>query len=131
MKTILQIAVGLVVAVVITAGSAFASEQMAYSQTRFVRAQSAGDPVLVDIAASWCPVCKVQAGVVRQALRDPAFSHFIVLDVDFDSQKDVVRQFGANMQSTLIIYKGKNEVGRIIGATDPEIIKAMMRRATN
>ncbi|MBU6296967.1 MAG: thioredoxin family protein [Alphaproteobacteria bacterium] len=116
---------------VILAGSAFASEQTAYSPERFARAQLSGSPVLVDIAASWCPVCKVQATVVHQALAEPAFSHFVVLDLDFDTQKDAVRRFGATMQSTLIIFKGKKEVARVVGATDPDVIEAMMRRATD
>lgn len=131
MKTIVQIVIGFVVASIISAGAAFASERMAYSPERFSQAQSVGGPVLVDIAASWCPVCKVQSDVIRQALTEPAFSHFVVFEVDFDSQKDAVRQFGATMQSTLIIFKGKTEVARVIGATDSDIIKAMMHRATN
>ena len=32
--------------------------------------------------------------------------------VDFDSQKDAVKYFGARVQSTLIAFKGETETGR-------------------
>lgn len=131
MKTVIHIAIGFVLALGLTAGSALASEQLDYNPVRFDQAQAADRPILVDIAASWCPVCKVQASVVQKVLLKPAFSHFVVFKVDFDSQKNTVRRFRADMQSTLIVYKGRKEVARVIGATDPGAIEAMLRRATD
>jgi len=50
----------------------------------------------------------------------------VVLRVDFDSQKDAVSEFGARIQSTLVVYKGDKEVGRSVGDTDPASIAALL-----
>ena len=52
-----------------------------------------------------------------------------MFDVDFDSRKDVVKQFGATMQSTLITYKGTKETGRSAGETKPEAIASLLDKA--
>ena len=49
--------------------------------------------------------------------------------MDFDSQKDVVRQFKATTQSTLIVFKGATETGRSVGDTDAKSIAALLDKA--
>jgi thioredoxin 1 len=49
--------------------------------------------------------------------------------VDFDSQKQEVRDFGARWQSTRIVFKGAKEVGRSVGDTDPSTIAALLAKA--
>ena len=53
----------------------------------------------------------------------------VAFRVDFDSQKDVVRGFGAQMQSSLIAFNGKAEVGRSAGETDATAIEALVALA--
>ncbi|MDE2133849.1 MAG: thioredoxin family protein [Alphaproteobacteria bacterium] len=112
-------------------GPAAAANHYTYSASKFGEAQATGKPILVDISASWCPVCKAQNSVIERELAKPEFARYVVFSVDFDSQKDVVRAFNAPMQSTLIVFKGKNEKTRLVGVTDPNIIDAMMRRAAD
>jgi thioredoxin 1 len=45
-------------------------------------------------------------------MAEPKFKDLIYFVVDFDTQKDAVRFFGAQMQSTLIAFKGTTETGR-------------------
>jgi hypothetical protein len=47
----------------------------------------------------------------------------------FDAQKDVVRDLGAQMQSTLIAYDGETETGRSVGDTDPQSIGLLFASA--
>lgn len=47
----------------------------------------------------------------------PENADLIIFRVDFDNQKDVVRQFRAQRQSTLIAYRGREETGRNVGVT--------------
>jgi hypothetical protein len=49
--------------------------------------------------------------------------------VDFDSRKGVVQSFGAKYQSTLIVFRGGQEVGRSTADTDRATIAALLRRA--
>ncbi len=54
----------------------------------------------------------------------------MVFRVDFDSQKDVVKAFGARMQSTLITFKGSQETGRSVGDTNPSSIAVLLDKTT-
>jgi len=100
-----------------------------FTAAAFAAATAAGKPVLVDIAADWCPVCKAQHPVVQGLKAKPDFADLVVLTVDFDTQKDVVRSFGAQHQSTLIVFRGTKETGRSVGDTDPASIEALLRSA--
>ena len=53
----------------------------------------------------------------------------VILMVDFDSQKDVVKSFDVRMQSTLIAFNGKVERERSVGITDPAAIGALVAKA--
>jgi hypothetical protein len=64
-------------------------------------------------------------------MNDPAFKDLTLYQVDFDSQKDVVRSLGARMQSTLIAFHGTTEVGRSTGDTDATSIKALLEKTSH
>jgi len=100
--------------------------ETAFVQAHFDEALKAGKPILVEIHASWCPTCKAQRAILGPLFKDPKFADLTVLRVDFDAQKDVVRKFGATMQSTLIAFKGGAEVGRSVGDTNPASIAALL-----
>lgn len=105
---------------------ALAADQMPYTQQAFDDAQKAGRPILVEITAPWCPTCKAQKQVLSELLPAPEHKNLAVFEVDFDSQKDVVRAFKAQMQSTLITFKGTDEVGRVVGVTEADSIKQLL-----
>ena len=46
------------------------------------------------------------------------------------SQKDVMRKFKAQLQSTLIVYRGEKEVGRSVGETQEEWIDDLFSKST-
>jgi thioredoxin 1 len=108
---------------------ASAAEVVPYTPHSFAVAQKAGDPILVEITASWCPTCKAQKPILSKFESDPRFKDLKVFDVDFDSQKDVVRSFKATMQSTLITFKGDRETARSVGDTNPDSIEALLDKA--
>src|SRR3546814_13500821 len=89
--------------------------------------RSRGARILVDISASWCPTCKAQKPIIDSLADQPANKDLVIFAVDFDSQKPIVRQLGAQSQSTLIAFKGKTETGRSVGDTDPSSIAALVR----
>src|SRR5580658_3650912 len=79
-------------------GSAFAAQPVPFTASAFAAAQTAGKPILVDVTAPWCPVCARQHPILSQLEQTPELRDLVVFDVDFDSQKNVVKQFGVRMQ---------------------------------
>ena len=109
--------------------TAQATEPKPFEQTAFEAAQKAGRPILVEITAPWCPTCKAQKPILSELMGQPKFKDLQVFEVDFDSRKDVVRSLKAQMQSTLITFKGKSETGRSTGDTNAASIEALLKRA--
>ena len=115
-----------------TLGSAspgLAAERVPFDQSRFAAAQEAGKPILVDIAASWCPTCQAQKPIISEIMAKSEYATLVVFQVDFDSQKDVVRRFGARLQSTLIVFKGRREVARSVGDSERRSIERLIGTA--
>ena len=110
------------------AAPAFATETEAFTPDAFAAAQKAGKPIFVAIHASWCPTCAAQRPILSQLMADPKFKNLVYFVVDFDSQKDAVKSFGARMQSTLIAFKGEHETGRSVGDTDRASIAALLNK---
>ena len=110
------------------AAPAFATETGVFTSDAFAAAQKAGKPIFVAIHASWCPTCAAQRPILSQLMADPKFKNLVYFVVDFDSQKDAVKSFGARMQSTLIAFKGEHETGRSVGDTDRTSIAALLNK---
>ena len=100
-----------------------------FEAAAFEAAKASGKPVLVEISAPWCPICKAQKPIVGKLRADPRFKDLLAFEIDFDSQKDAVRQVGAQLQSTLIVFKDGKEVGRSVGEAQPEWIEDLFEKA--
>ena len=92
-------------------------------------AQATGKPVLVEVFADWCSTCAQQRQVLAGLLGQPAYKDYQVLTVDFDKQKDALKLLGVRDRSTLIVYKGKEEKGRLTWETSREGIAALLNKA--
>jgi thioredoxin 1 len=117
-----------VAASVVLITPAFAAETKTFSPDAFAAAEKAGKPIFVGIHASWCPICKKQEPILSELMADPKFKNLVYFVVDFDSQKDAVKFFGARMQSTLVAFKGSKETGRSVGDTDRASIAALLNK---
>ena len=100
-----------------------------YTQEKLDALNKSGEPALVFIYADWCPVCKAQDKVLDVLLPTDEFKGITTLRVNFDTQKPVVKAFGVQHQSTLIIFKGGKEVARVTGDTDRDRIAGLLRKA--
>jgi thiol-disulfide isomerase/thioredoxin len=101
----------------------------AFTSDSFMAAQKGGKSLLVDVSAPWCPVCKAQQAVLGELGKQERFKSIVTLKVDFDSQKDALKALKADKQSTLIVFKGDKEVGRVVGETKKEAIEALLAKA--
>ena len=107
-------------------GPARAAERQAFDPAAFAAAQAKGERILIDISATWCPTCKAQKPIIGSLAAAPENKDPLIFDVDFDSQKPVVRAFSAQMQSTLIAFKGTTETARSVGDTDPDSLAQLV-----
>lgn len=112
-----------------TASGAFAGEHRAYDAAAFQAAQTAGKPIMVEVHAPWCPVCVKQKPIIDALKSSPELSDLVIFTVDFDSQKDLLRQFNVQKQSTLIVFNGKTEKARSTGVTDAAEIRSLLMKS--
>jgi thioredoxin 1 len=111
--------------------AAFAATEVLFTQQVFEATQHEGKPILVHITAPWCPYCAKQRPILDDLEREAAFKDLVVYNVDFDTQKDIVRAMGAQKQSTLIVFHGVVEKGRSTGDIDAGSIKALLEKAND
>jgi thiol-disulfide isomerase/thioredoxin len=85
--------------------------------------------LIVEIHADWCPECKAQNRVLDRLGNEPRYAPLVRLRIDYDSQKNLVKEFKARQQSTLIVYKGNQERARAVGITAEDKIRALVDRS--
>ena len=102
-----------------------------YQQGAFQAAQREGDPILIFVDASWCPTCAKERPILQHLYEMPEFRSLQVFNVDFDTSKPLLHRLGVQMQSTLIVYHGTKETGRLTGATDPHVIEHLLETSTS
>jgi len=94
---------------------------------------AAGKTVFLDFKAAWCTTCDRQGRVIN-ALRseNPAFDEAVTfINVDWDQYRgsDLVARLNIPRRSTLVVLKGKEELGRIVAGTSRDQIAALMNTA--
>lgn len=100
-----------------------------FNREKFAEAQAEDKSILVEIYAPWCPTCRAQRATLQDLALMPAFDKYVVFVIDFDSQKEFVREMKANSQSTLIVFKGKEEKGRVNGVSQDAALQDLLKKA--
>jgi len=109
--------------------NAYALDKEPFTQARFDALQAAGAVVLVDVYAPWCPTCRQQQKALEQYRANNPGKKFTILEVDYDKNKDVVRQFRAPRQATLLLYRGTTQHWFAVAESRPEVIAAELSKA--
>jgi len=120
---------GIIGAVAANIAPAHAANAQEFDATAFADAQQSGRPILVAIHAWWCPVCLVQKVIINTVIGARRYDDLAYFVVDYDRQKDLVRRFGAQRQSTLIVFRGRMEMGRSVGETNDGSIVELVAKA--
>src|SRR5262249_50433798 len=115
--------------IAVGAMSALGAERLTYEPKAFQSAFDAGRLILVHVTAPWCAECKAQKPIVAELAQTSAFSSLTIFDVDYDTQKEALRELNVQKQSTLVVFKGKTEVARAVGITRRDAVEALMRKA--
>ena len=114
-----------VLVVVAAAPAAVAGEWRDYDPAAFAEAQDAGQTIFVAVHANWCGVCRRQMPILESLVDEAAFEDAVTFRVDYDTERDFLREHRVRYQSTLIVFRGRAEIGRSLGELDGETIREL------
>lgn len=102
-----------------------------FNQQTFNQLTRDGRPVVLDISATWCPTCKAQKPILDKLMKQPAYKAVTLMTIDFDADKPLLKKFKVAMQSTLVAFRGTQEVGRSVGDTTPAGLENLIKKTVN
>ena len=101
-------------------------KETTFKKNLFEQAQSEGKIVIVSSWIKYCSSCASQMKVLKEAKKNGKLS-----DINFDNieyfsfdvtKKEISSFFDVQYQTTLIIFKGNQEVYRSVGETTEDLI---------
>jgi thioredoxin 1 len=125
MKTLLAF---LTTALILMTAPAMAGEQP-YDAATFQRMLAAGQPVVVDFHADWCPTCRAQAPIVKDLLSTPELKNLTVLIANYDTEHALRKSLNVANQSTFVVFRQGKEVARSTGDTSREGLATLFKKA--
>ena len=92
----------------------------------FEKAKASGKTVVVNSYEVWCGTCSRQTKILNQAEKE--FKDIIFLSYEQSKNKNIAQLLGIKFWTTIVVYKGDNEIARIVGQTDKEIIYSAIQK---
>jgi thioredoxin-like negative regulator of GroEL len=109
---------------------AWALDIQPYSAERLAQLQTGGKPVAVHFHAEWCGTCKTQEKALQTIKAEGSLAQVTLLVADYDKEKDLRKQMKVRAQSTLVVFKGSQEVARLGGDTATDKLKSALAKAS-
>ncbi len=113
---------------VAAASMAHALEVKPYSAQALADAEKAGQPVALHFHADWCPTCRAQDKTL-ESMKSEKGLDLTILQVNYDTEKDLKKRFNVRTQSTMVVLKGTKEVARLAGDTSADSIRGVLKAA--
>ena len=93
---------------------------------RFEEAKKNGETIVVTAWAKYCGTCKKQKIVLDQAEKD--FKNVLFLYYNHPKMKDIAKYLKIDYRSTILVYKGNEEVSRTLGQLDKSVIYSNIKK---
>ena len=97
-----------------------------FSEKVFIDAINSGKTVVVNSYEVWCGTCSKQTKILDQA--EKKFKDIIFLSYEQSKNKDIAKNLSIDFWTTIVVYKGNEEVARIIGQTDKKTIYSAIQK---
>ena len=92
----------------------------------FEEAKASGKTIVINSYEVWCGTCGKQTKILDQAEKE--FKDIVFLSYEQSKNKKIAIKLGIKFWTTIVIYKGDNEVDRIVGQTNKKIIYAAIQK---
>lgn len=103
-----------------------------FTQASYKRLVASGKPFMLGVHASWCSTCARQKRVINalKATGSP-YKGMTVIEMDWDKYRGsaLAKSLKIPRRSTLIMYNGGREVGRLVAGTGKRQIKGLIDKA--
>ena len=97
-----------------------------FSEEIFENAKASGKTVVVNSYEVWCGTCSKQTEILDQAEKE--FTDIVFLSYEQSKNKGIAQKLGIKFWTTIVVYKGNDEVARIVGQTDKETIYSAIEK---
>lgn len=97
-----------------------------YSTLRFEELLARGEPMLVEVYASWCPTCLLQHEALETLHNEGRGPKVRAIRVDFDRDRDFVERYNFRYTGTMVLYHQGREKAREAGLVTPDKIEAFL-----
>ena len=100
-----------------------------YNEAEFMMAQKKGKTIVVDVYADWCPTCRAQAPILEELRQERHGGDVLFVKVNFDEEKAFLRAHRIPRQSTVLVFKGMDEVARSVAETNRTRLRSVVQGA--
>ena len=104
-----------------------------FDEGLFNKAQSDGKVVIVSSWIKYCSSCASQMKVLKTAKKDGKLSDIKFDNIEYFSfdvrNKEIANLLNVQYQTTLIIFKGNDEVYRSVGETTKDLIYKALKNS--
>ena len=97
-----------------------------FSEEIFEKAKTSGKTIVVNSYEVWCGTCSQQTKILDQAEKE--FKDIVFLSYEQSKNKDIAQKLSIKFWTTIVVYKGSEEVARIVGQTDKETIYSTIQK---
>ena len=97
-----------------------------FSEEVFEKAKASGKTVVVNSYEIWCGTCSKQTKILDQAEKE--FKDVVFLSYEQSKNENIAEKLGIKFWTTIVVYKGNDEVVRIVGQTDKKIIYSAIQK---
>tara|TARA_A100001011_G_scaffold144035_1_gene152187 strand:+ start:3513 stop:3896 length:384 start_codon:yes stop_codon:yes gene_type:complete len=91
-------------------------ESTTFTDKIFKKAQSEGKIIVINSWNKFCSTCKKQIKILDQA--ETKFNDVIFLSYEQTENKDIADKLNIDYWTTIVIYKGGDEIYRSMGVTE-------------
>tara|TARA_Y100001949_G_C15825320_1_gene259617 strand:+ start:273 stop:644 length:372 start_codon:yes stop_codon:yes gene_type:complete len=97
-----------------------------FTEEVFENAKTSGKTIVINSYEVWCGTCSKQTKILNQAEKE--FKDIVFLSYEQSKNKDIAKKLGIKFWTTIVVYKGDNEVSRIVGQTDKVAIYSAIEK---